>query len=164
MPQLDVDGLVAAAFDGRAGYVTPDLVVQGYARRAAQRGAWVAQSCAATRVLTDGGRVTGVETTRGTIATERVIVTAGVWSTELFDLPVERERRFMFFTEDAPSFPPELPLTIDFATGFYFHREGAALALGGREQTLKDLAPSPRGGCRRSPTSVFARVGGGGTR
>ena len=29
------------------GYVTPDLVVQGYARRAAQRGALVEQSCAA---------------------------------------------------------------------------------------------------------------------
>jgi len=34
-----------------------------------------------------------------------------------------------------------VPLTIDFATGFYFHREGAALALGGREQTLEELAP-----------------------
>jgi sarcosine oxidase, subunit beta len=141
VPQLDVAGLTAAAFDDRAGYVTPDLVVQGYARRAAERGAHIEQSCAATRVLVEGTRVTGVETTRGTIATERVIVTAGVWSTELFDLPVERERRFMFFTEDAPSFPRELPLTIDFATGFYFHREGAALALGGREQTLEELAP-----------------------
>ena len=57
VPQLDVDGLVAAAFDDRAGYVTPDLVVQGYARRAAERGAHIEQSCAATRVLTDGGRV-----------------------------------------------------------------------------------------------------------
>jgi sarcosine oxidase subunit beta len=141
VPQLDVDGLVAAAFDERAGYVTPDLVVQGYARHAAQRGAHIEQSCVATRVVTGGGRVTGVETSRGTIATERVILTAGVWSSELFDLPVERERRHMFFTEDAPSFPAELPLTIDFATGFYFHREGAALALGGREQTLEDLAP-----------------------
>ena len=141
VPQLDVDGLAAAAFDERAGYVTPDLVVQGYARRAVERGAVVEQSCAATRVVTDRGRVTGVETTRGTIATERVILTAGVWSSELLDLPVERERRYMFFTEDAPSFPAELPLTIDFETGFYFHREGAALALGGREQTLEELAP-----------------------
>jgi sarcosine oxidase subunit beta len=141
IPQLDVDGLAAAAFDERAGYVTPDLVVQGYARHAAERGAHIEQSCAATRVVTDGGRVTGVETARGTIATERVILTAGVWSSDLFDLPIERERRHMFFTEDAPSFPAELPLTIDFATGFYFHREGAALALGGREQTLEGLAP-----------------------
>jgi sarcosine oxidase, subunit beta len=47
----------------------------------------------------------------------------------------------MFFTEDAPEFRHELPLTIDFTSGFYFHREGAALAFGGREQTLEDLAP-----------------------
>lgn len=141
IPQLDTEGLVAAAFDARAGYVTPDLVVQGYARAAAAGGAHVEQSCEATRILTTGGRVSGVETTRGVIHTERVILAAGVWSSGLFDLPVERERRYMFFTEDTPSFPRELPLTIDFATGFYFHREGAALALGGREQSLEELAP-----------------------
>jgi sarcosine oxidase subunit beta len=141
VPELDADGLVGAAFNARAGYVTPDLVVQGYARRAAERGAHVEQSCAAIRILTSGGRVTGVETERGTIATERVVLAAGVWSRELHDLPVERERRHMFFTDDAPSFPRELPLTIDFGTGFYFHREGGALALGGREQSIEELAP-----------------------
>jgi len=141
VPQLSPDGLVAAAFDERAGYVTPDLVVSGYARHAAARGAHVEQSCAATRILVRDGRVIGVETSRGTIATERVVLTAGVWSRELYDLPVEPERRFMFFTEDAPAFPRELPLTIDFGSGFYFHREGDALALGGREQSLEELAP-----------------------
>ncbi|HEY6963526.1 MAG TPA: FAD-binding oxidoreductase [Gaiellaceae bacterium] len=141
VPQLATDGLVAAAFDERAGYVTPDLVVQGYARRAADRGAQIEQSCAATRIVGEGGRVTAVETTRGTIATERVVLAAGVWSSELHDLPLERERRHMFFTDDAPDFPRELPLTIDFASGFYFHREGAALAFGGREQSLEDIAP-----------------------
>jgi sarcosine oxidase subunit beta len=35
----------------------------------------------------------------------------------------------------------ELPLTIDFSTGFYFHREGGGLAVGGREQSLEELAP-----------------------
>ena len=141
VPQLDAGGLVGAAFDARAGTVTPDLVVQGYARRAAERGAHVEQSCAATRILAEGGRVAGVETARGTIATERVVLAAGVWSRELYELPVEAERRFMFFTEDAPGFPARLPLTIDFSTGFYFHREGGGLAFGGREQSLEELAP-----------------------
>jgi sarcosine oxidase subunit beta len=141
VPQLDVGGLVAAALDERAGYVTPDLVVQGYARRAASRGAHVEQSCRATRVVSERGQVVAVETERGTVATERVVLAAGVWSSELFPLPVEGERRFMFFTEEAPAFPRELPLTIDFASGFYFHREGEALALGGREQTLEAFAP-----------------------
>ena len=41
----------------------------------------------------------------------------------------------------APDFPRRLPLTVDFSTGFYFHREGEALVLGGREQSLDELAP-----------------------
>ena len=129
VPQLATDDLLAGVLCPEAGYLTPDLVVQGYARRAAERGAHIEQSCEAMRILVAGDRVAGVETTRGTIRTERVVLAAGVWSRELaatagFDLPVTRERRFMFFTDAAPSFPHELPLTIDFSSGFYFHREG----------------------------------------
>jgi sarcosine oxidase subunit beta len=36
--------------------------------------------------------------------------------------------------------PERLPLTIDFSTGFYFHREGPGLVFGGREQSLEALA------------------------
>jgi len=146
VPQLSTEALVAAAFNPVAGTVTPDLVVQGYVRRAAERGAQIEQSCPVTRILVDRGRVTGVETARGRIATDHIVLTAGVWSHELaasagFDLPVVPERRFMFFTEDAPAFPRELPLTIDFGTGFYFHREGGGLLFGGREQSLEEIAP-----------------------
>ena len=146
VPQLAVDDLLASAFCPRAGYVTPDLVVQGYARRAAARGATIAQSCRAQAIVVDDGRVTGVETSRGRVATERVVLAAGVWSRELaatagLELPVEPERRHMFFTETAPGFAEALPLTIDFSTGFYFHREGAGLAVGGREPSLEELAP-----------------------
>jgi len=146
VPQLAVDDVLAAAFCPVAGFVTPELVVQGYVRRAVERGARVEQSRPVTRIVVRDGRVAGVETPRGPIETERVICAAGVWSRELaatagLDVPVEPERRWMFFTEDAPEFPARLPLTIDFSTGFYFHREGAALVFGGREQTLEELAP-----------------------
>ena len=36
--------------------------------------------------------------------------------------------------------PDSLPLTIDFSTGFYFHREGPGLAFGGREPTIEGVA------------------------
>jgi sarcosine oxidase subunit beta len=147
VPQLVTDGLVGAMLNPVAGVVTPDFVVQGYAQHAAGKGAQVVQGCRATRILVDGGHVRGVETPRGTVATGRVVLTAGVWSASLaadvgFELPVEPERRYMFFTDDAPEFPDVLPLTIDFGTGFYFHREGAGLVFGGREQSLDDLAPA----------------------
>jgi sarcosine oxidase subunit beta len=90
--------------------------------------------------------VIGVETRRGRIDTDCIILTAGVWSRELaatagFDLPVEPERRFMYVTGAAPDFPERLPLTIDFSTSFYFHREGESILFGGREQSLDELAP-----------------------
>jgi sarcosine oxidase subunit beta len=146
VPQLEAEDLLAAVFCPRAGYVTPDLVVQGYAQSAAARGAAIVQSCAATAIVVDAGRVVGVETARGRVATDRVVLAAGVWSGELaatagLELPLEAKRRHMFFTETAPGFPVELPLTIDFSTGFYFHREGGGLAVGGREQSLEELAP-----------------------
>jgi sarcosine oxidase, subunit beta len=146
VPQLAADDVLAAAFCPTAGYVTPELVVQGYVRRATELGARVEQSCPVTRIVVRDRCVAGVETARGLIETERVVCAAGVWSRELaatagLELPVEPERRWMFFTEDAAAFPDRLPLTIDFSTGFYFHREGRALALGGREQSLEELAP-----------------------
>ena len=146
VPQLDVGDVVAAAFCPVAGYVTPETVVQGYARAAVQRGAEIVQSTPAAKILVSGGRVTGVETAQGVISTDRVICAAGVWSRELaatagVDLPVDPEKRWMFFTEEAPAFPRELPLTIDFSTGFYFHREGDSLVFGGRQQSLEELAP-----------------------
>jgi sarcosine oxidase subunit beta len=146
VPQLAVDDMLAAAFCPVAGHVTPELVVQGYVRRAVEGGARIRQSCPVTRIVAHDRRVAGVETPNGVIETECVIVAAGVWSRELaatvgVDLPVEPERRWMFFTEEAPDFPRRLPLTIDFSSGFYFHREGEALAFGGRQQSLEELAP-----------------------
>ena len=146
VPQLTVEDLCAAVLNPLAGTVTPDLVVQGCAQRAAQLGARVEQSCAVARIVVDGDRVTGVETERGSIDTDRVVLAAGVWSRELaatagLDLPVEPERRFMHVTGAAPQFPERLPLTIDFSSSFYLHREGDGILFGGREQSLDELVP-----------------------
>ena len=47
----------------------------------------------------------------------------------------------MWFTPEDGGLPDPLPLTIDFTTSFYFHREGAGIAFGGREPTLEEVAP-----------------------
>ena len=124
-------------------------------------GARVEQSCPVERIIVEGGRVTGVETRRGRVDADCVILTAGVWSRELaattgLDLPVEPERRSMYVTDEAPQFPERLPLTIDFSTSFYFHREGAAVLFGGRIRRWTTSHRAQRGGYRRSPNSRCA--------
>ena len=140
VPQLDPDGLVAATFCDLDGYATPEAVVQWYAR-----GVDVRQGWEVTGIDVEGGRVVGVETARGRIATGTVVCCAGAWSAEVaalagVEISVRGEPRWMFFTPDDGGLPKRLPLTIDFTTSFYFHREGPGLVFGGREQTIDELA------------------------
>ena len=142
VPQLETGDLLAATYCERDGYATPEAVVQHYAR---ESGATVQQGCAATAILVRAGRITGVETPMGRIDTDTVICCAGMWSREVGELagvslPVEGEARSMWFTPEDGGLPERVPLTIDFSTGFYFHREGPGLAFGGRERALEDVA------------------------
>ena len=51
----------------------------------------------------------------------------------------------MWFTPQDGGLPERLPLTIDFSTGFYVHREGPGLAFGGRITSGKGRSlPSKR--------------------
>lgn len=142
VPQLSLEGVLAAAYCPRDGYATPEAVVQHYARTP---GVTVMQGCTVTGIEVQAGHIEAVETTRGRIATQVVICCAGVWSTEVgrlagVDLPVTGEARHMWFTPEDGGLPERLPLTIDFSTGFYFHREGPGLAFGGRERALEEVA------------------------
>ena len=153
VPQLSLDGLVAATFCERDGYATPEAVVQGYASAS---GATIVQGCPATGVAVTGGRIVAVETPQGPIATDTVVCCAGIWSREVgalagIDLPVDGEARSMWFTPEDGGLPERLPLTIDFSTGFYVHREGPGLAFGGRERELEQVAEAA---ARRLPALV----------
>ncbi|MGZ4353772.1 MAG: NAD(P)/FAD-dependent oxidoreductase [Gaiellaceae bacterium] len=141
VPQLEVDDLVGATFCDRDGYATPEALVQAYAR-----GVDVRQGCAAERIVVEKGRVVAVETSRGRIATECVVLCAGVWTPEIaatadVEIPVKGEARWMWFSPADGGLPERLPLTIDFSTSFYFHREGPGIVFGGRESALEELAP-----------------------
>ena len=142
VPQLVVDDLVAATFCEWDGHASPESVVQWYAR---ESGAQVLQSCAVTGISVVDGEVRGVSTTRGEIETACVVCCAGAWSGEVaalagVSLPVEGLPRWMWFTPSDGGLPERVPLTIDFATGFYFHREGPGLAFGGRSEDVSEEA------------------------
>ena len=142
VPQLVVDDLLAATFCPRDGTATPESVVQWYAR---ESGAQIRQSCAVTGIDVRDGVVRAVETTRGRIETSCVVCCAGAWSGEVaalagVTLPVEGIPRSMWFTPQDGGLPEHVPLTIDFTSGFYFHREAPGLAFGGRDDDVFEAA------------------------
>lgn len=144
VPQLSAEGLVGATFCGLDGYATPESVVQGYAGAARRRGVTIRQGTRADRILTDHGRVTGVQLRDEHISTPVVVCAAGIGSASIartadVELPVTAQRRRIFFSPENGGVRDDVPLTIDFSTGFYFHREGPGLVFAGREFEAEDL-------------------------
>ena len=134
-PLAGLDGVLAATFCPIDGHASPEAVAQGYAAGARAHAATVVTGCAATAVDVEEGAVTGVSTDQGAIETTTVVCAAGVWSPGLartagVDLQVEPVFREVVTTAPVAGLPERVPLTVDFTTGFYFHREGPGLLIG----------------------------------
>jgi sarcosine oxidase subunit beta len=134
-PLARLDGVLAATYNPLDGHASPEAVVQGYAAGARAHGATVVTGCPVSRIVADEAAIAGVETPLGTVETGTVVCAAGVWSPELarplgVDLPIEPYLREVGFTGPTPGLPDHLPMTVDFTSGLYFHREGPGLLFG----------------------------------
>ena len=70
--------ILGASLQRRAGVARHDAVAWGFARAADKLGVDIIEQCEVTAINRQGDRVTGVETTRGTIEAERIgVVVAG---------------------------------------------------------------------------------------
>jgi sarcosine oxidase subunit beta len=174
-PLIEVGDVLAAAFSPEDGHATPEAVVQGYATAARALGARVETGC---DVLGLEGVGDGwiVETPGKGIRAGAVVCAAGPWSARVGEmagvgLPVQPLRRQVLHTGPVPGLDGPIPMTIDFETSFYFHREGPGLLIGMSDQNeqpgfddrptddwipgLMDIAG------RRAPAVAEAGIAGG---
>jgi sarcosine oxidase subunit beta len=147
-PLAEVDGVLAASFCPLDGHASPEAVVLGYAAAARALGATILTGCELTGIERAGGEICAVETSAGRIETATVVCAAGVWSPAVAELagvclPVSAYRREVGFTAPMPGIGAP-PLTIDFSTSFYFHREGEGLLFGMADQEQAAGFEAPR--------------------
>jgi sarcosine oxidase subunit beta len=134
-PILKVDDVLACTFCPTDGLASPAGVTQGYAAAARRHGARLREGVAVTGVDVRRGRVCGVTTTAGPVRAPLVFNCAGPWAAEVgrlagLDLPVQPYRRHVYVTGPFPELPRSAPMTVDFATSFYFHPEGEGVLFG----------------------------------
>jgi sarcosine oxidase subunit beta len=129
------DDVMGGTFCPEDGWADPYQATMGYARAARRLGVEFREETPAVGIRSEGGRVTGVATPAGTVATPLVVVcagpqTRGVGALAGADLPVAPYRRMSFVTEPFALLPPTLPMTIEFASGLYFHPESGGFLFG----------------------------------
>ena len=83
-PSLYVDDVELVEYEPNSGFADPNATVFGFANAATALGVEFKLETRAERIVTAGGRVTGVETSAGPISTSTVVVAAGGWANKLF--------------------------------------------------------------------------------
>ncbi len=99
--------VIAGAFCASDGHANPIWTTKAFGAAAAREGATVLERTPATGILSDSGKVTGVETADGVIATSWVVNAAGAWSPEIckmagFDVPIHTRAPQMLLTTELP--------------------------------------------------------------
>jgi sarcosine oxidase, subunit beta len=135
VPILNVEDVLGATFCPTDGIASPADVTAGYASAARRHGARIREEVEVTGVELAAGRVAGVRTSEGHVSTPVLFDCAGAWSPEIgrmvgVEVPVKPYRRHVFVTGALPDVSRDTPMTVDFATSFYFHPEGEGLLMG----------------------------------
>ncbi len=126
VPAISLDNgrfpIMGAFMQRRGGTVRHDAVAWGYARGASEAGVDIIEHCEVTGLEVRGGRVTGVETSRGFIGAETVCLAVAGHSSHLaamagIRLPIETHALQAFVSE---AIKPFLDVVLLFGAGHYY--------------------------------------------
>ncbi|MEJ0011915.1 MAG: FAD-dependent oxidoreductase [Bauldia sp.] len=137
-PLLETHDLVGATFMPSDGQASPSDIAQSLARGARTHGAKFHEGVACTGFDVRDGRVVGVRTSEGTIACEKVVVCAGLWSRQVAALagvsvPLQPVKHQYVITEKIAGIEPGMATIRDPDLRTYFKEEVGGLVFGGYE-------------------------------
>ncbi|HEY8953795.1 MAG TPA: FAD-binding oxidoreductase [Candidatus Dormibacteraeota bacterium] len=140
VPVMNVEDVLGCTFCPTDGIASPADVTAGYATAARRLGARLREGVEVTGIDIASGRVQGVRTSAGDIATRLVINCAGPWAASIgrmagLEIPVLSYRRHIAVTGAFPAVPRSTPMTVDFHTSLYFHPEGDGVLMGMSDRT-----------------------------
>ncbi len=157
-PLAQVDDLIGATVTPTDATVNPAEAALSLAKGAHDRGAVFAFGVTVTGFRMQGGAVTGVETDKGAIDAETVVLAGGLWTSELARLagtsvalyPAEH---VWVMTDEVPGAEERFPFLRDLDGYFYVRHHAGHLVVGAFEPKGKPKAP------KEIPTSGFVEFG-----
>lgn len=124
-PILDCADIVGGSFGKHDGFINPLAMMRGFASNALARGAKIQFDTKVLSIETANGKVKAIETDKGRIECEIVVIATGAKAKILaktagIDLPVEPQKRQIVWAKSKQDLPENLPMVIDIGSGFHF--------------------------------------------
>ncbi|HLI37188.1 MAG TPA: FAD-binding oxidoreductase [Streptosporangiaceae bacterium] len=140
VPSLRTDDVAGASYCATDGSASPADAVAGFAAAARRGGVTILQHAPVTAIERDAdGHVRGVLAGGRRLPADIVVIAAGPQTAEVGRLagaclPVEPHRRQAFAIAPMDWLKPEMPLTVDLASGAYVHPGVSGGVIGGTDR------------------------------
>lgn len=149
-PLMNTEDVIGAVWSPDDGRVSPSDLCAALIKGARQRGGQVFEDTGVIGILTKGNRITGVETTRGVIHTNKIALCTGLWSRQVasmagVDIPVWPCEHFYLLTRPIEGISGNMPTLSDHDGHLYIRDDSGGLLVGCFEPLGKPIDPDRLG-------------------
>ena len=149
-PLMNADDVIGAVWSPDDGRVSPSDLCAALVKGARARGVRVFEDIGVTGIVTGNGRVTGVETDRGTIRCDAVALCTGLWSRKAaamadVEVPVWPCEHFYLLTQPIDGIEGNVPSLSDHDGHLYIRDDSGGLLIGCFEPGARPIDPDRLG-------------------
>jgi len=118
LPICRFDDAALVGFEPDAGFADAYLVASGFARAARRRGVKIVEGVEVERLLLEGGRVAGVDTSQGRFSSATVVSAQNIWARDIerwtgIETPVRAERHSVLALAGPEPYASSMPVYKD---------------------------------------------------
>ncbi|MFK7868787.1 MAG: FAD-dependent oxidoreductase [Roseobacter sp.] len=145
-PLMNGEDVIGAVWSPEDGRVSPSDVCAALVKGAKTRGARIFEDAGVTGILTKDDRITGVETTKGTVMCDAIALCTGLWSREVgamagSEIPALACEHFYLLTKPIEGITGNMPTLSDHDNHLYIRDDSGGLLVGCFEPMGKPIKP-----------------------
>lgn len=145
-PLMNADDVLGAVWSPDDGRVSPSDVCAALVKGAKTLGAKIFEKTGVTGILTENGRIKGVQTTQGTVICDAIALCTGLWSREIgamagAEVPALACEHFYLLTKPIDGIVGNTPTLSDHDNHLYIRDDSGGLLVGCFEPMGKPIAP-----------------------
>lgn len=139
-PYIYIGGVKSGSFHKLDGIAEPAKLLEIYEKGAKACGVGFRFGVSVSKLVSEDGVVSGIETSEGSIKSDHVILAAGPQSKELgrtigIDIPIVHRRKYVLVIS---GFSFDYPVVMEIPTGWYIKKEGddALVGMSGKDENI----------------------------
>ena len=145
-PLMNAEDVLGAVWSPADGRVSPSDVCAALVKAAKKLGAKLFERTGVTGILTESGRIRGVETSSGTVMCDAIALCTGLWSREVgamagAEVPALACEHFYLLTKPIEGIVGNTPTLSDHDNHLYIRDDSGGLLVGCFEPMGKPIAP-----------------------